>query len=144
MANLTYKFQNNISKTLVDNGDGTYSEKISIAQNTGLNVNPTISVSTAYEASRQALAVAGNLLSVTGFNSKANAQYIQFHNVASTPAELQVPVDFIYVQPMTSFIYTPNDIIGDYYSAGIYVCNSSTGPTKTIGSADCWFRVRTR
>lgn len=107
-------------------------------------VNPTISVSTGYEASRQALAVPGNLISITGYNSKATAQFIQIHNAVSEPAEGAVPADFFIVPPGSSFIYTPNDQTGDHYTAGIYVCNSLTGPTKSIGSPDCWFRVRVR
>lgn len=105
---------------------------------------PNISVSSTYEASRQALASPGNLLSITGYNSKASAQFIQIHNVVSTPAEAAVPVDFFTIPASSSFTYTPNENVGDPYTVGIYICNSSTGPTKTIGSADCWFRVRTR
>lgn len=126
--------------TIVD----SHAKVVTIASGSGLNVDPTISVSTAYEASRQAVATSGRLLSIEGYNSKTSTQFIQVHDVNSTPADTAVPKAIFSVPASSNFVYTPNDTVGDLYSTGIYVCNSSTGPTKTIGSADCWFRVRYR
>ena len=102
---------------------------------------PTNSTSSAYEASRVVKASAGVLISIVGYNSKASAQFIQVHNTASVPADTAVPTVMFRVEATSNFSYSA-DKFGRYFDTGISVCNSSTGPTKTIGSADVWFDVQ--
>jgi len=95
--------------------------------------------SVAYEASAIAKAAPGVLREIRGYNSKASAQFIQLHNSATVPADTAVPLEIITVPATSNFSMTYFD--GIKCDAGIVVCNSSTGPTKTLGSADCWFVV---
>lgn len=107
--------------------------------------NPaSLSTSTAYEAGRVAAASAATFLGISGYNSSTSGQFIQIHNASSAPADTAVPVEVIYVPAGSSFSFQSMDLAGDAYSTGIYVCCSSTGPIKTIGSATCWFNVRYR
>lgn len=108
-----------------------------IAGNAGLG-GGTLVASVAYEASHVLLAGAGVLISLVGYNSKASAQFIQVHNSATLPADTAIPTHTFTV-PATSNFSLDVPVTGTPFSTGIVVSNSSTGPTKTIGSADCWF-----
>lgn len=96
------------------------------------------STSIAYVKSQVIKASPGTLYKLTGYNSKGSAQWIQLHDAASVPADNAVPVAIFTVAATANFEINFNNI-GRYFSTGIVVCNSSTGPTKTVGSDDCWF-----
>jgi hypothetical protein len=95
-------------------------------------------VSTAQEASHVIKASAGRLRLLTGYNAKASAQFIQVHNTTSVPADTAVPV-YSFTVPASSNFSLDLGETGAYFSTGISVCNSSTQPTKTVGTTDTWF-----
>lgn len=97
----------------------------------------------AYVASKVVKAAPGVVFGLTGYNSKASTQFIQLHNKTSLPAEAQVPEVVFSVAAQSSFSLDFGEH-GRWFDVGVVVCNSSTGPTKTIGSADCWFDVQYR
>jgi hypothetical protein len=97
--------------------------------------------STAYETSHVVKATGGRLWGFSGYNSKGSAQFIQVHDAASLPADTAVPAVVITVAASSNFSIDFGTH-GRQFATGIVICNSSTGPTKTIGSADCWFDVQ--
>lgn len=98
----------------------------------------TNSTSTAQEASRVIKASAGTLFGLTVHNAKASAQFFQLHDATSAPADTAVPVLTVEI-PANTTRTLDFGIYGRTFATGIVACNSSTGPTKTIGSADCLF-----
>lgn len=108
-----------------------------------LAVDMTYYSSAAYEASAVIKTVQGRVYMITGYNSSASDQFIQLHNTTSLPADTAVPKVIIKANAGKNFSFEiPAD--GIDFTTGIVICNSSTGPTKTIGSADCWFQLHYR
>lgn len=91
----------------------------------------------AYAKSLVVKASAGRLFLLTGYNSNAATQFVQVHDAAAVPSDTAVPV-YTFAVPQGNFSLDLTNV-GDYFTNGIVVCNSSTGPTKTIGADDCWF-----
>lgn len=97
--------------------------------------------SSARENSHQIATSAKRLIRISGYNY-GPVQYIQAHDVASTPADGATPKKKSFpIQSHASFEFEPDGYADSLYVNGIYVCNSSTEFTKTIGSADCVFTV---
>ncbi len=94
---------------------------------------------TAYAASLIIKASGGALYKVIGYNSGA-AQFIQVHNSATLPANGAAPLFVQAIAATSNFEITLPDT-PLICAVGIVLCNSSTGATKTIGGADCWFNV---
>lgn len=94
--------------------------------------------SAAYEISHVLKSSSGKLMSLTIYNSKVGAQFIQLHDAVSLPADTAIPVLTISLATIASA--TVNfGTLGLDFSTGIVVANSSTGPTLTKGSADCFY-----
>lgn len=117
--------------------------EFAVDKDTGaLLVNPglpsaTLVATTAYAASLVVKNAAGTLISLDGYNSGI-AQFIQVHNAAALPADTAVPI-YTFAVPTVSNFSLSIPVSGAPFTVGIVVCNSSTGPTKTIGAANCWF-----
>lgn len=104
--------------------------------------SPLNSTSTAYEASRVVKASAGIVYSIACYNSKASAQWVLLFNSTTVPADSTVTNAVpIYCQA-TSNCSADYGNYGKYFSTGVSWSNSSTSPTKTIGSADVFCDVR--
>lgn len=97
--------------------------------------------SSAHEASAVVKSSSGVLKAVTVHNAGASDQYVQVHDSATLPADTAVPKISLKVRAGANLAISLQD--GERSCVnGIVVCNSSTQPTKTIGSADCWFNVQ--
>lgn len=96
---------------------------------------------TAYANSIMVKTSPGVLYSLSGYNSSTSPQFIQIHNSASAPVDGAVPVIIFSVPEESNFSFSA-DKFGRYFSNGIAICNSSTGPTLTIGASNCWFDVQ--
>lgn len=91
----------------------------------------------AYAASMVIRGGPGVLLSLFGYNS-GPAQFIQIHDAAAPPGNGAAPLHIAAIAAADNFfVIIPNT--GLPCGVGIVACNSTTGPTKTIGAADCWF-----
>jgi len=102
---------------------------------------PLNATTTVYSSSIIAKASAGTLYGLTGYNSRTSSQFIQIHDASSLPADTAVPTVILFVPANTNFFIDYGNI-GRPMTNGIIICNSSTGPTKTIGSPDCWFDIQ--
>lgn len=107
-------------------------------------VSNATSASTAQENSR--LVVAGadglRLFDIQIYNNNVADQWIQVFDSAIAPANGAVPslVLFAPAQFQAGFSWPT----GRPFTAGIYVCNSTTDVTKTLGAADCLFDINYR
>ena len=95
----------------------------------------------AFSSSLQIAIQKSVIYGLTGINSNAGSQYIQIHDASSAPADGAAPSFNIQV-PAGATFSIDFGIRGMYFNSGIYVCNSSTPQTKTIGAADCQFFAR--
>lgn len=102
---------------------------------------PTNATTTAYAASLVAKATPGVLYGFSGYNSLNAEQFIHVHDASSLPANGAVPKILTKAAPLSPFSYEAGRL-GRYFGTGIVICNSSTGQTKTLGAADCWFDVQ--
>jgi hypothetical protein len=93
--------------------------------------------SNAYAASIAVLSGPGLLYGFAVYNSNAATQFIQVHDSEVLPPEGAVPVMFWPVATVSTF--SLSWLPGRSFQRGVVICNSSTGPTKTIGAADCFF-----
>lgn len=78
---------------------------------------------------------------ISGYNSKASTQFMQLHDAAALPADTAVPAFNMTVAASSNF-NMDFGLYGMPFANGVVACNSSTAPTKTIGSADFQFFFR--
>lgn len=96
--------------------------------------------SAAYEASAKVYGGPCILLGFAGYSSAASAQWIHVYDAVALPPAGTIPKLILVAGATSNFGYA-RSFPGMLFEKGIYIGNSSTGPTKTIGSADTWFEV---
>lgn len=80
------------------------------------------------------------LYGFTVYSSAAAAQFVQVFDASSVPADGAIPA-VVFSVP-TASDKSVQWLPARTFLTGIVICNSSTGPTKTIGAADCYFDVQ--
>lgn len=93
-----------------------------------------------YQIGLQVKTGPGYLFGFTAYSSNAAAQWIQVFDLASAPATGAVPV-VIFKVPTVSHIGV-NWVPARTFLTGIWIGNSTTGPTYTAGAADTFFDVQ--
>lgn len=83
----------------------------------------------------------GKLFGFSGYNSNSSAQFIQLFDLRDAPGSGSVPF-FVMTAPGSSNFSADWSNYGRPFRAGLWIANSSTGPTQTAGAADCWFDVQ--
>lgn len=76
------------------------------------------------------------LLRVFGFNALAGTQFLQVHDSAVVPIDTAVPLIVIALAASSPFQIDFTGFAMPFQN-GCVICNSTTGPTKTIGAANC-------
>jgi hypothetical protein len=99
------------------------------------SASATNATTTALAASLVVKASAGRLMGAQGYTSTAG--FVQVHNAASVPAESAVPVITIPTEAGKNWSIDFG-ALGRIFSTGITIVYSTTGPIKTIGSAEMW------
>jgi hypothetical protein len=119
--------------------------RVAIANdNAPVDVKVTIldnSSSSSYEAYRVVSNLPAVLKMITGYNSSMIDQFIQLHDATTLPSDGSIPV-MIFKVPSESNFSLDLGFYGRAFSNGIVICNSTTGPTKTLGASDCWFDIQ--
>lgn len=103
--------------------------------------HPMNATSTAQEAAHQVATVEATVFGMTVYNNNVAAQWIQFHDAASAPSDTAVPVVTFEILAQTARSIDFGHL-GRRFALGVYVCNSTTDVTKTLGAADCLFDVQ--
>lgn len=96
------------------------------------------STSNGYVSNLIVKSTSGSLFNFNAYSSNASTQWLQLHDATALPANGAVPKFSINI-PATSSIQRDWNIFGRSFSNGIVICNSTTGPTLTIGAADTFF-----
>lgn len=107
---------------------------------TGLPLNAR---SNGYAKTLSVKAGAGLLFGFSAYSSLATAQFIQLHDSQAVPASGAVPEA---VFPINGAATATGDYLavsyifpGRFFQRGIWIVNSTTGPTYTAGAADTFF-----
>ena len=100
--------------------------------------SPSNSTSTAQENDRVIKATAGTLYGLSVYNNNVAAQWIQLHDATAAPADTTVPGLVFEIAPQSARS-VDFGIFGRRFAVGIYVCNSTTDVTKTLGVDDCLY-----
>jgi hypothetical protein len=101
---------------------------------------PTNATTNAYAKSILVSSSESRLFGFSGYNSGA-AQFVLVFDATALPADGAAP-DMVIPVAATSLFSAYFGSVGRWMYQGIVLCNSSTGPTLTIGAADCWFDVQ--
>lgn len=88
-------------------------------------------------------AVGTVMLGLLGSSKNVADQYIMVFDSASAVSDGTAPkIHPLYIAATDNF-YIEIPVRGMEFANGIYIANSSTNTTLTLGSADCWFTAVT-
>lgn len=97
--------------------------------------------SNAYTNAMQVKSGNGKLFGFSGYNSKSTSQFIQCFDLRDAPGSGAVPF-FVMTADQTANFSADWNTYGRPFRSGLWIVNSTSGPTYTAGSADCWFDVQ--
>ena len=95
----------------------------------------------AYVADFQAVPNPCNLYGFSVYNSGGTQIFLQLFDEATTPANGATPDVFYTVAANSEKLFYFGEKGMPLYN-GLYICNSTTDITKTLGAGVCWFHVQ--
>lgn len=85
---------------------------------------------------------AGRLHWISVFNGNAAQRFFQVFDSATVPLDGAIPT---YIQALSATSSSAKELAfppeGFKFTNGLYVCTSSTGPTKTLAAADLFYTL---